>query len=1036
MDLYYKVAVTGFDTTATEDNVFFGLTVSGGKGSFAWTAASELLLETWSNGISKNIDLRRGGKFSSTSGGEIYLDTNSGLLRFVKRNGIKLEGAKITIYYGKENELPELLVGVVTGLEQDISRLTLKFDDPSAYRNAVISILAEDGETYYPALFGEHEKAKAVKAVKRTETVMDTPLEYVFMPQLIGTMGTGSRLHFWIHDPVLLSKINEIRLAIDNGADDYYAYCVNGNGEGEARKIRHIYDAVLNGLINVELSEQYYTTINEDEGRIGHVFRAAYEATGSVTESWQTESLKYDEYEQISVFVIAKVNVKYAVDSGLIALSEADAAKELTFYTHSDGVYIPCAPKMFSVQPINGKADIALIADTFKDRFASIDMLVPLKGKNFQWDRDYFGNELQDVAVFHDPLGREGDKWRWRWWSSSEQWFGAVPHPGLAHLFMFLSGELPDNPAEKDKILKLHVNSNAIEDIFDNTHNVKVVMLLERGDSFPDYTVSITMGVPFTFEFERIPGISEIMLNYDIDILMQNHYSATMLLPDSKHLYELITALVGVPSKANILLPRHYRMDDIYLESQHAARSGVSYLITNHRINTCYNLDWYARQGDSNIINNYDALQGTLLRNGNFWRQDVFAVDEILAQQDSSDKTNYVSGYEAIREGGGGFFSIPAKVGDNDTLKFRAMLAISGGIAGGNVTNGPVHHRLSFRAIQCLAKIGFNVDDGVFLPAKGRLDRITLPGFAPETHWNGWARIYESVLKWQNYQTSFINGFTRPDKGWGTAYPSPEVSLYSEVIANLPYFYSSINFPVRRQLFTKPELETKSVKDELLRTAWHGGFIDRQGKESVFDIISEPASRAVIAYTDIFPGTLSSISAARKEDIFCEPSLSYNYDIGSDSYLSQIGVVNIDTSSPEIIGEDRLDDSQKMYLLKGCRRLFDRYGLVNDAPSSLTESKWIYTDGDAYRYILNWLAWQGICEGNGENDFERREIGFTLPVGIALAREIDLGRGIEIEIPRLSAPVSGMITSVSWTFDRGHEEVRCKALIKIFGEGV
>lgn len=1083
IDLNYKVVVTGFSVARPDGDAYsFGLSVYQGVGSFNWKASDYYLLEKWCGGFTKSIDLKRGGKFSAVAGGEIYLDNNQHLSVMLRDYQINLEGAMLRIYYGVgEVDPPELFVGVVTGVEADISTVTLKFDDPSAHRNAVISTLTGDGETYRPALFGVHEKAKAVNVVRNIAPALSPPesqiSEYYFMDAVVGRIDKGAdqiKITVRSHSANFESALKRIAGEIEpGGASCFYVYCTAGVGKGEAHRIKLIQEVEAQPLppapgvppappspvpikyFELTLAEQLYTNISSDNDKLTTAFRAGREWTGSVEGVIEEQRAEPVEYADISVFDIYKVEVTYSAD--------AAPGGDNTLYTLVDDAYLPLNEDMFSVSVADDKVYMSLNVASFKDNFEKVETFVQLKGKNFGFDLDYFNSARYDSSVFLPPdyprnNSSDVGHWDaiWEWWASYE-----APNRLPLHAFVHNISALLDANDERVSDVFIDRGSETAllsdrDDIFNNTHTVKSHVDIQRINTTQGHK-KIAVGIPFVFEFERIDGLTEIMLNYDIMIRsigagFNNDWEGADILnfPRNAQIYEIITALVGSLNEQRLSL-RHYPIDDVQSRS-YVTFSAEDYAgFADHRLNTCYDLKNF-KDVESGEVYDKDAFYGILTKNGNFWRQDVFAAEEFLKQQPGNTnqrfKTRYLSGYEAIRnlgDGGGGFVAIPERLNEGDTLKFRAMLSIAGGSEGRTNFDGPwqnIKHGIFFYAIQCLAKKDFSVGEEAYIAANGRGDPLDLAPM-PLRPWDGWARTYENILKWQNYSNSHLSVFTRPENGWGTGYPSAVAAHYREVISNTLYWYAYSNFPVRRQLFSSSELETKNIKEELLRTAWRGGYLDRLGRESVFSMVDDAESgQASVAYKDILPGTLSKISPVRKEDIFCAPSLRYNYDIGRDRYMSSIIITDVDSDaySALVRGDNHLDYTQRIILADSCKRLYKKYRVINTPPQTLTENKWIYTDEAAYQYLLNWLEWMGISPSadpdNAENDFERREISFTLPAERALSLAIDIGREIELEIPVLPAAAPGRITSVSWSFDRGREEVRCTAWIKIRGGGV
>jgi len=1040
----FIVEVTGFETES-EANDLYGLTVSdiGGKsvGTFTWDTGGGILLEKWGGGFNKNIDLRRGGKFCSISGGTVYLDNTKGLRQFMQEAGIDLSGSKISIKMVSDTTAGSvcLFTGVVTSLESSQNELNLSYDEPTKYRNVVISLLMDDGETYYPAVFGDVGKAKFIPFVNKVKPVIDMAFEmYEVNTQAALDEYDNESISASITNPRFVEEINKIQGYLSameaGGATEeipalYYLYCVGGKGQGVARRIKRILGS-SGGYVFILEGAPYIT---KEGATLSREFLAPNGAEPA-------------QYDQISTFKIYTVDIRYRADAaGLFGI---EAAGRFSRYVYDNGyISIPINQVFLNRYPFlySSLGTESIVAPArFADNFEKVETLVKLYGRNFMFESDYLQSPGYDSAVF-------GLQWRYK--------VGRyVPPLGTFALFT--------QDTEYDSrglgIRELEVKAG---DLFQDTHDTKIQFTIEQSYDAQSF------GVPFTFEFYRPLGASEIMLNYDIVLTLTTLGDDTDLVhlmehSNSYYEYNLLTTLIGEALPYNNAEPRVYPVDHLQFRTfRQESGDWGDYIkvIRTHRINTCWDLDGFKNAEPGSEIYERDAYLGGLANNGCFSRQDIMKAPLFRQIERGINSwlnlTNYISGSEVVRNkgtGGDGFIKIPPAVlsSEGGVLKFRAVLFSTQET--GFYTDLGLYNKIKLKNIQCLAKKEFQVGAPVYGNAEGR--HVLMPDGGSFDIKNSWGAIYRGVLGLQNYAHTYFPQFTRPADGWGkalsTSNPREDFSLVMEMGYYRFSYYGDVWMPpentwqpaLRRQLFTAEELSTQNIKADLLRTAWRGGYLDGDGRERVFNMIEEgdgAENTARITYKDIIPGTLGKIGSVSKEDIFCEVFLKFNYDIGSDRYLHEIAVAGIDTDNPRVTGNvtEHLSPEQRDYLLNACKRLYSKYKIINEAPKTLTENKWLrgscddppnyvwLSVQDAYEYLRRWLEWQG---GKGDGALTaRQEISFTLPLRFAVEAQIDIGRRIEIEIPYAGGTFNGLISSVSWQFDKGREEVRCKAYIEM-----
>lgn len=268
-------AVKIYNINAGGPNEDKGLYDTGSEYVFKWvlkgthTGYKEgFLLEKWTTGFSKTVDIRRQGKYASIGGGKINVDNTTGFYIWIKQNGINLTGKRIQlIEIDLTNPLSPVETPLYTGvvgqsLTHDAKTLSIPFEDISRYRNAKITnpISGKDNQ-YYPAVFGEVDKTKFVN---ETDTVEEIEFENGKMAFQVVTSYTsdanvGVRFKIIPSNTSGLTSGDETTLNSFNSDDELYLKVISGEGEGEIRKFYRFLDFNTGTQIfDFELEESTY----------------------------------------------------------------------------------------------------------------------------------------------------------------------------------------------------------------------------------------------------------------------------------------------------------------------------------------------------------------------------------------------------------------------------------------------------------------------------------------------------------------------------------------------------------------------------------------------------------------------------------------------------------------------------------------------------------------------------------------------------------------------------------------------------------
>lgn len=291
--------------------------------------------------------------------------------------------------------------------------------------------------------------------------------------------------------------------------------------------------------------------------------------------------------------------------------------------------------------------------------------------------------------------------------------------------------------------------------------------------------------------------------------------------------------------------------------------------------------------------------------------------------------------------------------------------------------------------------------------------------------------IYNHICRLQNFESDDI---TSPSEGWGKVY----ISNYTGLIDNTTSYgglqYAELDlYPLcSRQVNTSSELDTKKLKETLLKDCWAFGSIDSDGKEKLFSMnkaFDSGMTRVSISYQD-YAGN-PNLTDRPTTDIFTQPYVLYDWDEASQKYLKEIRVSSTEQPSfltSYVTGD--ITDGQKEVIWERAQSLYDNYEVINDCPESIVKLKWIKNTQVAYDFMLAWLKWMG---GTSAGFKDRREVSFTVSYEFAVTNSLDLGTLIDIEIPfdDSTNTALGVITKVNHNLKAKSPECKITAFIEI-----
>lgn len=202
----------------------------------------------------------------------------------------------------------------------------------------------------------------------------------------------------------------------------------------------------------------------------------------------------------------------------------------------------------------------------------------------------------------------------------------------------------------------------------------------------------------------------------------------------------------------------------------------------------------------------------------------------------------------------------------------------------------------------------------------------------------------------------------------------------------------------------------KAIASDVFACLYSGKIGESAGKSLMSDIVTPygeivptpPVTCMDITLADVV-GDISEVSESSIEDIFCEPSISYQFDAGSGSYRQTLSVTHSDADTFDesyvVDTSGEVNTLAKTYLWELSHALYLYFRQINPAPSEISESPWIGTAESAYNKMVRWLAWQGAVN-NQAGQFvvtPRRRLSFSIPY--FLGRDLDLCCHVGINFP-------------------------------------
>ena len=1008
-NLNFRVVISGIING--NQNTDYGFYVDGSAKRFDWclyggveNSTAGILLDRWISNITKSVDIRRFGKYASIGGGTIYTDNTQSIYDFIRQQEIDLQGKLLQVYEISGEVETLIYKGVCTTLSYSKNSLSIEFDDLTRYRESVISERF-GADSFTPASFGEIDKAKLILKTDNVEAfalpilgkdgVFDVffQLRKKIKTQPSNTIPEGFEFNLALESGTQLSFLKDF-LGLPPNPDysvgatwdsndipqNVFMESVIGDGVGIIRKIDYIEVLPLEFNLNI--------------------LKVKFTESVPISEDSETEFTSHDEFES----GVNKITYFNCIKSDLVLVGdsfESTGGHDGTeYYTIIDDTYstIPNSEQII----VDDGNEITIIPQSLVERkkIEGVKNLEVTEVTQHEYVPSLNGTPFTPVDF--PPVS--WDLKEWTFYDLNKTDVGMFP----LHVDQ-------TEPAFTPEFNAFDIgNKNILDKNWNNGVRFRIplnkfatVAAIPKIDSTKGGAVYFPLRLKV-----NTGGLKKFKLALGINV---------------QTILQTVISGGGFDSGVYITNKNDFGtfVNSVLLVVRQSSGSTIPSVNTGNlicNVSDIKNLEYFDTNTEKWLSNQRQYYRNDTLDNTGFWYR--------LGDYDPNNPSETV-GWRAYATGSNlmevDIEDIPIDATEDIFDLDIGFLFFCKPVGFANVIWGQVDTTqswmdLEIRNLGAFVEQEIDISDSIYSGWTGRKDPDSLDLLQKPSD------IYEHILKLQRYKTEGLNA---PAKGWGLEY----IADYSNLIGTIP----EVTGEYANQLFTEKELLTKNIKNELLRSMWSYGSQDWQGKEVLFkmaDAFDQDVSRVEIDYVDIKKGSIREVKETNKADIFCMPSLKYDYDIGLDEYKKEIAVVNVEK---ETFADDNsciiaqgLTPEQRALIWSKCRQLFLYYGVINSNPQTLTENKWIKTDADADKYMRRWLAWQGATNENVEPFSERRSLSFQVHYEYFREKELDVGSLIDLEVPFVSEQrMKGIINSVNINLQKGNEFVTVEVFVKV-----
>jgi hypothetical protein len=161
------------------------------------------------------------------------------------------------------------------------------------------------------------------------------------------------------------------------------------------------------------------------------------------------------------------------------------------------------------------------------------------------------------------------------------------------------------------------------------------------------------------------------------------------------------------------------------------------------------------------------------------------------------------------------------------------------------------------------------------------------------------------------------------------------------------------SLPIAREVLSQSEAWTDTLIKSLCEEFFLYHYQDGAGYECLINIMSDKTPIHTITFTDC--KDRGAFSTPDSSDIYCEPVINYAYDYATERYTKSLRVTNITESAWQASYTPGFTGTEGQAFWNRCKELYNKYGIINKVPSTISDSKWI-VDYETAKLRLNYLT--------------------------------------------------------------------------------
>jgi hypothetical protein len=326
-----------------------------------------------------------------------------------------------------------------------------------------------------------------------------------------------------------------------------------------------------------------------------------------------------------------------------------------------------------------------------------------------------------------------------------------------------------------------------------------------------------------------------------------------------------------------------------------------------------------------------------------------------------------------------------------------------------------------------------SISKGVYTPFKGRLYDYDFYSVQGVIDWQTNDLIQDPIgalahVKYLQNYSSIPNAPAPPSSGWGKQYPN----IAANDIINLDFGtegayvtqdlidFDFYDVKIATQRTDNKSVSSKAMAKDICNRFFLMSWIGDDLKERVEQVVQKTGSQSLTTITQANMISWGKRIEQDTRNIFCEPFVNYDYDVGSQKFNKSIGITNVSSDlqtdaekAAACKGMDFISEANRVILWERARALYLYYGVVNEPPKVLSDHTWIDTNAGAYWFIRKWLRFQG-SEYTGEARVIPKN-KFSFETTYAFGQSWDLGTRLNVQLPNITddLPYEFLITSIT-----------------------